>query len=152
MRPSRENLKEIQDILKSALTNIGHIGTFSNSKYQADELLEAIGNLLSCSEENVSNFLAIDLLSILASILDGPLFEQPLEEQFEKVDITNRMLGPQINQNEFSLVEKRLAAKCCWTLCFNSKARVAIASNIMFYRGTNFYNKCIKTRNRYEIK
>ena len=140
VHPSGETLKYILNIIESALAEPGH-GEFGNASqgYHADEVLEAIGNLLGCSEDNVPNFLTAGLLPILTRILDGPLYV-PTETN------TNEEEGPSnedsdqhvILPNQYNLVEKRLAAKCCWALCFNVNARNAIASNIKLSRGMKY--------------
>ena len=77
MLPSRQTLEYMLNILKSALVEPGHCEV--SYGYYADEILEWIRNLLSCSLDNIPNFLAAGLVPILAQILEGPLNEHTKE-------------------------------------------------------------------------
>lgn len=139
--PSLESVQYMLNILKTTLAMPGHSWTVTDTTqvFHADEILEVISNLLGCSEDNISNFLEVGLLPILADILNGSLYGPATSITQNTEGLSKINSGRQIQPNQYSLVEKTVTANCCWTLCFNAEARKAIVSNSKLSEGLNTF-------------
>lgn len=77
----------------------------------AEDILEALSNLIALAESNANDFVAAGGVPILSRILNGPL------------------ASPQLRANAYSANEKTIAARCVHTLCFTEAGRREVDSD-----------------------
>ena len=114
--PSNSNIKFMLSSLASALQSPNHeTKHFLGPQFSACEMVQALGNLAACSDENIKCLVEEGLIQLLEQSLTDP--------------------APTV---KMALLEKTYSARCCWLICMASdpKYREMVAKNSKIMKGS----------------